>query len=465
MLRRSHPRTPPGRERYPGLSYRGEAVNRVPLSDQLRTAATCFDAACALANTWVQRLPGHPSPAEGLGDDYLEWGERVEQIRSSFAERTEGAITATDRAALIEASQGGLMSIHATCWGLDLATWPSYTSAWVAGHDGPWEPDDGEWFPVVDWPANHGWSLSTRPAAVMADADHFPHLRRYRPPTRPDEVALRFDPSAGAALEGALARLGAVATVHPNLALEEFHVPDGSLVFPIAPAHPDQQQIITALVQSALNAGAALIVVPELAVTPAILDALCDLVDGQWEPVIVTAGSLHTSGDDGEPANVSTTLLPDVELTVRKMVPFTQHVGRARPSKEAIKPGPRTVTVHVAGRWRFATVICKDVLDPHVSRALAFAGVNALTVPAFSDRTDDYIAVAGEFVRRTQGVIVVANNPARFEAAPVIPAAVLGQPRSGAYTVTWPGTTLRPGQRGVVFFTLGHPVPTWQPLT
>jgi hypothetical protein len=121
--------------------------------------------------------------------------------------------------------------------------------------------------------------------------------------------------------------------------------------------------------------------------------------------------------------------------------------------------------VHIAGPWRFATVICKDFLDPHVARALIRAGVNALAVPAFSEVTDGYISVTGEHVRQTQGLVVVANNPARFDGqVPVVPAAMIGQPCAGAYTVTWPARGPRPDERGLVIFHLGQTVGTWKTI-
>lgn len=441
-------------------------MNHAALHQRLWAAATCFDAACALADAWLERPAGHPSPADGLGDGYLAWGDRVQQIGAAFAARADGTLNDADRDMLVEATDSEIDAVHAVCWGLDLATWPSYTTAWAAAHGGAWEPADGDWFPVVDWPDTDAWALSTRPSALLADPDQFPHLRQYRTPTGPEGVAIRFDPSAWAALEGALSRLGTAATIHPNLSLDELDIPAGPLVFPVAPNHRDQPQIVTAMVRSALDAGAAIVVVPELAVTPATIEALLQLIDNQWEPVIVTAGSQHTTDNRGRPVNESVTLLPEIELTARKMVPFTQHVGRGRPSKEAIAPVERTITVHIAGRWRFATVICKDLLDTAVTDALAYTGVNAVIAPAFSDRTDDYIAVAADLVRRTQGMVVMANNPARFTTQPVVPAAVVGQPVAGAYTQTWPEPGQpRPDQRGTVVFDLGSASPSWHPLT
>jgi hypothetical protein len=182
------------------VPYRGPAVSPAPLVQRLQEAATCFDAACALADAWLERPLDWPSPADGLGEGYLEWGDRVERVRSAFAGRTDGVIDEADQNQLIQSSRSGVDALHATCWGLDLATWPSFTAAWTASHSIAWEPADGEWFPVVDWPDTGSWLLSTRPSAALADPDAFPHLRRYRAPTGPGGVAIRFDPGAWAAI-------------------------------------------------------------------------------------------------------------------------------------------------------------------------------------------------------------------------------------------------------------------------
>jgi hypothetical protein len=41
----------------------GQAANQAVFHERLRAAATCFDAACALADAWLQRPAGHPSPS------------------------------------------------------------------------------------------------------------------------------------------------------------------------------------------------------------------------------------------------------------------------------------------------------------------------------------------------------------------------------------------------------------------
>jgi hypothetical protein len=121
---------------------------------------------------------------------------------------------------LIKAGRDDPDPVHAACWGLDLATWPSYTTSWTAGHNSPWEPADREWFPVVDWPDSGAWPLSSRPSAILADPDQFPLLRRYWTPNGADGLSVHVDPTAWAALEGAHSRLGTTTTIHPNLTLD-----------------------------------------------------------------------------------------------------------------------------------------------------------------------------------------------------------------------------------------------------
>lgn len=440
------------------------------LFEELEAAQTCYAATCALLRAWRDRPFNHPRGFDAADDSYVAWSNAVELSKDWFAYRRDGNFLPADRKKVrqwIRASNGDPNVIHAVGWGLDLSAWPTFAEAWeseTAGETGTFAIRPADLYPVGDIDPRilpEGTRLSTRPSGLGVDTGEFPHVRVQRASAEEDAIEVTFDFRSAIPLEAVFRSLR-VATVHPNADLEqEFEVPDGPLVFPIGTGYARQFEVVHEGCQIALDHDSTLVVVPELTVRPDILARLQGWLDEQWTAACIVAGSSHVTVD-GQPSNVSTALLPDYPaLTHRKLEACTDHVSGRPPSREGISPAPRRITIHVAGRFRFAFVICKDLLDSAVFQSLVRAGVNVLAVPAMSPTTDDYRYRVGEFVGATQGVVVVANNPTSYSRTGD-PLALLGQPVASRRVVEVPGGHVgEVTPRGVAVFPLAGRTRWW----
>lgn len=294
-------------------------------------------------------------------------------------------------------------------------------------------------YPIASWNGPTGWVPSRRPENFVNRPLEFPHVRAYEPESGfVNPVEIVFVPSTEVDLTAALTDLSVVATVHPNENWSELSMSDGATAFPVSPRPDSQLEKLKTGITVALAADAQVVVLPELAVTEAIADELHAWLAAGQQFAVVIRGSFHTL-IDGAPANVSRASVGSTEVEHRKIVPYTSEVPGSQPSREGIVPGARQVRVMVGAGYRFAVVICKDFLDRDVRHALARAGVNVLAVPAMSASMDSYPAEVDGHVLATQGVVVVANNPARrANGKKIHPAFVVGQPKRGATHVAGP---------------------------
>ena len=424
------------------------------------TPCTAFALALRLLEYWGRRPTDHPSRFEGTDQQYREWAECAHQVevnlethKGKFAEEDLASLAGTRGAVTDE-----FMWAHAVAWGIDLVLWTQFPDEWheELGRPEEYRITDGDFYPVTDWVPTTPSSAdrSVRPGAEHIDSDELCHIRRWRSGSGVAVGAVfHFD----AILEIDVVAEGVCfASLHPNADLSEFS--DTSL-FPIEPIRSDQPERILHAVRGAANRDAQLIVGGELSVSQESLEILQDWLDNDNDPpALVIPGSMHQLIDE-KGRNVAYGLRSNApSLTHTKIAPFETSMSRGIPTREGIVPGPRTISVW-AGSWaRFSMLICKDFLDEDLRDAAIRAGINVLAIPAFSGEMSSYPNHVGEVIARTQGRVVVANNPVSHGGSPVAPAAVFGRPYKNNPVQTLNGQP--PEQTGIGIEFLGSD-PIW----
>ncbi|MEA2493073.1 MAG: hypothetical protein QOJ29_984 [Thermoleophilaceae bacterium] len=397
---------------------------------------------------WRARRP--EVPARKDNDALWEgWASLEEQAVRWFGAhaRASGAFTAEDREHLldwIDASPLGIDAVDAVAWGLDVATSPTFASAWreelCANGDVRHELAEGQPYPVAEahWGLPATAAVSSRPSALSPPTiDELPHVRIHS--DHGFRLVADFGLEADLRAVGAGLRVGAA--LHPNEHLTDFKFcrPSRHIVFPVRLRDPvEQQRHVLALVEGVLRERAQICVLPELSTNPEIVEAIAALVDEADDPHLVIAGSYHAG--EGETArNECVGLVPEgpQRLRHRKVVPFSDDLGLDPPWREGIAVDePPELTIYHADRFRFCLLTCKDFLDGAVARALGRVAANVICVPAMSAKTDAFVNRAAQHVAESQAVVLMANGPLRWEGGdPVEPAAVLGQPVRGGVPV------------------------------
>lgn len=223
-----------------------------------------------------------------------------------------------------------------------------------------------------------------------------------------------FDSGAFRALEGIIGADTLVATCHPNRNLAELgldrHHDRG--VFPVQPADLTEQRArIDALLSSATQAGASVVVLPELSVTAALANELEQWVRRPGPIRLLVTGSFHQT-DARDPSRRSNRALAWVRGQAE---PLTQdkHSPADRPVVEEITPtGWPEIRVHVtADGWHVVIAVCRDLLNPAAVHALAEAGVNLVLAPSMTDTMVPFGGPVGQLVGACQAIVAVANNP------------------------------------------------------
>ena len=229
------------------------------------------------------------------------------------------------------------------------------------------------------------------------------------------EFRVIFDYSLLGVLPKVLSRDTVLATVHPNRSLSEFDFPTSpdSRAFPIRPADEARQLgEIDRLLASAVRARASIVVLPELAVTPSMSDALQTWVTRPDGPALLVGGSCHYNDPDGRRRNRSMCWVrgrPDP-------VVHDKFSAADRPVREDIEPEAHPeIRVYVtADRCHLVIVICRDLLNPAAVHALSEVGANLVLVPAMSETLTAFGGAAAQLVGSCQAVVAVANNPAEW---------------------------------------------------
>ena len=278
----------------------------------------------------------------------------------------------------------------------------------------PYQPATGDPIPldhadlrrITDLPPTAPpWRLANR-------LDETRHLRLAGAWTTQFRVV--FDYGAFRALEGIISADTIVATCHPNGGLAELGLASrhGQPAFPVQPADlVEQRARIDTLLSAATQAGASVVVLPELSVTAAIATELEQWVRRPGPVRLLVTGSFHQT-DARDPSRRSNRALAWVRGQAE---PLTQdkHSPADRPVVEDITPtGWPEIRVHVtADGWHVVIAVCRDLLNPAAVHALAEAGVNLVLAPSMTDTMVPFGGPAGQLVGTCQAIVAVANNP------------------------------------------------------
>ncbi|EWT07739.1 NUDIX hydrolase [Intrasporangium chromatireducens Q5-1] len=233
-----------------------------------------------------------------------------------------------------------------------------------------------------------------------------------------------------------------VASCQPNLELAELSVPHDrqQQAFPVGPLDPVlQRHTIDEQIRWAVDAGASIVVLPELSVTAELSHHLHQWVQRDDGPKILVAGTFHerhVAERGGTPRQTNTGMV--WAKGVGHPLVHRKHTPARAPVLEALDVEARpTLRIWVLpGGWRLTLAICRDLLNPQAVHALSEAVVNVVLVPAMSDSLRPFVASAAVLVGLSQAFVIVANNPADWGEGLARPAdaALFGHPGLGQLT-------------------------------
>lgn len=226
-----------------------------------------------------------------------------------------------------------------------------------------------------------------------------------------------FDYSAFDALAGVVDRDTVIATCHPNRDLTELDLPADrhAPAFPVGPADTGaQRERIRHLLDKAVDVGATVAVLPELAVTEALADELAAWVRAPGPLRLLVAGSFHHT-DHGDPARRANRAVAWVRGHPAPLL-HDKHSPADRPVAEDISPdGWPELRVHVtADGWHIVIAVCRDLLNPQAVHALTEAGANLVFAPSMSETLVAFGGPVAQLVGTCQAIVAVANNPAEW---------------------------------------------------
>ena len=250
-----------------------------------------------------------------------------------------------------------------------------------------------------------------------------------------------FDYSLSDALSGLVTPDTIIATCHPNRALTEFTLPSDPAqpAYPVRPTDLDaQRRHLDRLIGRAVEAGASIVVLPELCVTKPLARYLQDWVRRADSPRVLVAGSYHHA--DGSPHRRRNTAIAWVRGQDRPLT-HDKHSPAQRPILEDIEPqGWPELRVYVsADGWHLVLAICRDLLNPQAVHTLAEIGANLVLVPAMSESLAPFTGQVAHLVGSGQAIVAVANNPADWartggDAVRIASRALFGHPGLGQQT-------------------------------
>lgn len=228
-----------------------------------------------------------------------------------------------------------------------------------------------------------------------------------------------FDYSAFDALAGLISTDTVIATCHPNRDLTEFALPADrrTPAFPVGPIDVmAQRERVQQVLAQAVDAGAAIAVLPELAVTNELAHELEHWVREPGPLRVLVAGSFHYT-DPTDPSRRANRALTWVRGHPAPLL-HDKHSPADLPAVEDITPtGWPELRVHVtADGWHLVIAICRDLLNPHAVHALTEAGANLVLAPSMSETMVAFGGPVAQLVGATQAIVAVANNPAEWSA-------------------------------------------------
>ncbi len=350
-------------------------------------------------------LEGHLTPRESAFATATEY--TPEMVGQTIAAVSADAISLTDEA---------LALTIATV--LDRLYWPTFTRDWLSERGTSFELKEGDLYPINEMRLMGDVGHSARPHRLHLPPGELAHVRRL---TRSDvkvQVIGEYAPI--------LDRLASsppleIAALLPNESLTELRLPPNQM----GPANPQAQRLlIDRLLRDACREGVDVVVLPELSVDQETVEWLSEKWATATDLPILFAGSAHLV-DDGQLVNRASVLLPGVG-TAWHHDKFTVFEGR-NGIREPVNPAEPCITLGCGNLVRVATLVCKDALSADHAGLVADLGAHLLAVPAMSASVGEFSTAANLLIARSQGAMLVANNPRLWQGTPVAHA-LLGQP-------------------------------------
>lgn len=424
------------------------AMPAAPTPPALAAAQSLWEAATALLEEAVARATG-PSVRKDNGDGRPLWNDLEGRTQDRFSGREVDDFLSTDlqwvERRLLEYERLGADAFLAIAWGIDAAAHHTFCDSWSqsVGGWGTHRLTVGELFPVgrpdpLDLVP--GGTRSSQPHSVSGTPnDELRHVRRHRA----SDFDITVDFTLSVELEDVILNAELVASGHPNWSTSEFEFPyvNSAVMFGVTPKDLDEQERrVFALVRSAIDRGASILVLPELSTTRTIAAGLQPILDDAEEMHVVIAGSFHEgTGPTAKNTAIGLVSGADHQIEHHKFVPLElAGAGSASVVLEGIAVANRhALTVYQAGSYRACVLICKDLLDVSTEQMLVRLGVNLLLVPAMSKKAETFATRANSLATDAQTISVIANGPLAWRAIPPLPEesstpvnvmAVFGQP-------------------------------------
>ncbi|HEX4964367.1 MAG TPA: hypothetical protein VF173_26355 [Thermoanaerobaculia bacterium] len=234
-------------------------------------------------------------------------------------------------------------------------------------------------------------------------------------------------------------------TCHPNASLAELvchedgNTPPDSFFWFQPKDAKRQDRIVRALLQKAAEAGAGVVLFPELCLEAEAAQRWLDELESPPSPVrLLVAGSHHVEVG-GRRRNQALALLRGSRKVLRHWKNF-RYVDK-KLGREDIYEDTPGFTVYFSGGWSFAIVICKDFLVERVRQMLEALAVNLVLIPSLTGSATPFEGFVPLLTQTHQAFVMMANSPAeesgvhaifsypaKREASYSVPAGGLGAP-------------------------------------
>lgn len=228
------------------------------------------------------------------------------------------------------------------------------------------------------------------------------------------EFRVVFDYSRAELLKDIVNSGTTIAVVSPNARLGDFDLGERADLptFPVVPkVEQAQRELVISLVGQAADAGASIVVLPELAVSAALAEELGDWVRGRSSVQLLVAGSHHV--DVGAGVGKRNTAVAWVRGSEAPLQQDKHSPADCPVFEDLVHDGWPELRVHVSSDgWHVALAVCRDLLNPAAVHALTEAGVNLLLAPAMSETLLPFGAPGAQIVGANQAIVAVANGPA-----------------------------------------------------
>lgn len=341
----------------------------------------------------LQRDPEATDPAS-----YEDFSYCVQQaldiIEAAGHDVSSGFIPSALRDSLLglaKQSPGDPLSEHqaavAVATALDEMLHLSFSGFWLGERDPVFELTVGDWYPIPRQRPLGKLKATSRPENLAIRPGEIAHARRFDGCVRVT-IDSRFADQVDE-LCGSLERVG-ILWPWPGASRREVPLVD--------------------LARAAFADGATVVIAPELASEGV---DLADLWSSVPAGAVLVPGSRRVDTGEGEVNRVTLAFGSDIQAQLQHQAiafhdKFSPFVADGKP--ESITPRHPHLTVFAGHRYRLTSLVCKDLLSPDVTVALARLGISLLVVPAWSAKVDGFIAAAEFLASHAQTVTVCANG-------------------------------------------------------